>query len=296
VAENRPVHFEVHSVLNEGHWWEVHVYPREGRLDVYARDITKRKQTEAERERLLEGEARARREAERQNELRLRFLAMISHELRTPLTSIKGFATTLLADDVTWDTETQRDFIRIIDTEADKLTDMIDQLLDLSRMEAGTLRVEIRPTSPGDIIAAALQQLQTIAPQHHLNAEIPNDLPPVHADRQRIAQVLTNLVGNAAKYSPPGTAITVTAVRDGAGVRVSVADQGPGISPGDLPYMFEAFRRGSDRRTRQAKGAGLGLAICKGIVEAHGGRIWMQAQEGPGTVVSFTLPVAGYHG
>jgi two-component system sensor histidine kinase KdpD len=246
-----------------------------------------------ERAQLFEAEAAARREALRQNELRLRFLGMISHELRTPLTSIKGFASTLLAPDVEWDVDSQHDFLQTIDGEADKLTDMIGQLLDLSSIESGTLRVEPGPVAVPALLDDVLPRLAALAGQHTFTTEVPPGLPAVRADAQRIAQVLLNLVGNAAKYAPPGTRITVTAAHDGDYVRVSVADEGPGIAPEDRPHVFEAFRRGSDGHARQTKGAGLGLAICKGLVEAHGGRIWVEDHPGPGTTVSFTLPVAG---
>ncbi|MCL5994892.1 MAG: PAS domain S-box protein [Chloroflexi bacterium] len=255
-------------------------------------DITERKQAERERERLLVAEAQARREAERQSELRLRFLAMVSHELRTPLTSIKGFATTLLAHDVTWDAVTQRDFLGIIDAEVDKLTEMIDQLLDLSRLEAGMLRIHPETVPFGDALAAVLPQLRAIARDHRLMVDAPADLPAVQLDRQRLAQVLTNLVSNAAKYSARDTLITIAVRRVDGGVEVDIADEGPGIPLQERQRVFEAFRRGSDDRAWRTKGAGLGLAICKGLVEAHGGSIWIQSREGPGAVVSFKLPVA----
>jgi two-component system sensor histidine kinase KdpD len=244
--------------------------------------------------RLLEAEAEARQEAERANELRLRFLAMISHELRTPLTSIKGFATTLLAEDVSWDTVTQHDFLRIIDEEANKLTEMIEQLLDLSRLESGLLRVNPYPYRLSDILASALRQLRAITQEHRLRIEVPDDLPLVQADQQRIAQVLTNLVSNAAKYSPAQSDITVSAQPFDGAVQVNVSDHGPGIPLTEREWVFEAFRRGENKLVRHTKGAGLGLAICKGIIEAHGGRIWVaeQSQPATGTTVSFTLPVS----
>jgi PAS domain S-box-containing protein len=262
-----------------------------GRLFLF-HDITARKQTEAERERLLQAEAQARREAERANEQRLNFLAMISHELRTPLTSVKGFATTLLATDVTWDADSQRDFIETINAEADKLTDLIEQLLDLSRIESGVMRVDPQLFSLQDIVSAAMPQLETLTREHDLRTIIPTTLPAVWADRQRIVQVLTNLVGNAAKYSPVHTAIILAAEPADAYVVISVCDQGSGIAESDQPNLFQAFRRGSDERVGHVKGAGLGLAICKGLVEAHGGCIWLHEHEGPGTTVCFTLPVA----
>jgi signal transduction histidine kinase len=118
----------------------------------------------------------------------------------------------------------------------------------------------------------------------------------VRADRRRIEQVIANLLENAVKYSPSGTRIDVSARPDGQFVRVSVRDEGSGIAPQDRPYVFEAFRRGSGDQARQIKGSGLGLAICKGIVEAHGGSIWIEDGDGPGTSISFTLPVAQAHG
>ena len=180
--------------------------------------------------RLLAAEAKARREAEQANDLKMKFLAMISHELRTPLTSIKGFATTLLADDVQWPPASQRDFLQTINEEADKLGDLIEQLLDLSRLEAGTLRIPPRPQTIEHVLNTAMAQLQTVTAQHQLMLDIPADLPPLYVDADRIAQVLTNLVGNAVKYSPPQTTITVSAAHVDEAVQIDVADQGPGIA------------------------------------------------------------------
>ena len=256
------------------------------------RDISERKRTEQALAHLLEAEANARSEAERANELKLKFLAMISHELRTPLQSIKGFTTTLLADDITWDDATQRDFLRTIDAESDKLTEMIEQLLDVSRLQAGTLRVNLETQPLQKIVAAARPQIEALAQRHVLGVNVPDDLPAMRADRQRIIQVLINLVSNAAKYSPPGKAITLSARHTDGYIEVSVSDEGPGIPASEQPRLFEAFYRGSDSRIERIKGAGLGLSICKGLIAAHGGRIWIQDHTGPGATVSFTVPVA----
>jgi PAS domain S-box-containing protein len=242
--------------------------------------------------RLFEAEALARHEAEHANEMRLRFLAMISHELRTPLTSIKGFITTLLANDVTWDAQSQREFLSIANQESDKLTDMIDQLLDLSRLEAGMLNIHPVPLTINGIVVKALQQLQGITIGHLLKIDVPDMLPMVNADPQRIAQVLTNLAGNAAKYSPASTLITVSAFLAGNFVQVNVSDQGPGIAIEDRVHIFEPFHRGHSIPVGQTKGSGLGLAVCKGLIEVHGGHIWIQDPDSPGTTVSFTLPLA----
>jgi two-component system sensor histidine kinase KdpD len=283
-------------------------FPEPRDFDTETRDFAQALASECaqalERARLFETEAEARREAEsaraeaeRQSELRLRFLGMISHELRTPLTSIKGFASTLLAEDVTWDAETQRDFLQTIDREADKLTDMIGQLLDLARIEAGTLRIDPKPVSTSDILAQVLPRLQALTQDHTLEVRLTGDLPPVRADAERVGQVLINLVDNAAKYAPPRTRIAVTAGRQDAGapveyVRVSVSDEGPGIPPEDRPFVFEAFRRGSGAYSVKAKGSGLGLAVCKGLIRAHSGSIWIAESAGPGTTICFTLPVS----
>jgi signal transduction histidine kinase len=210
--------------------------------------------------------------------------------LELPLTSIKGFASTLLAEDVTWDPETQRDFLLTIDHEADKLTDMIGQLLDLARIEAGTLRIDPKPVAPGDILGQVLPQLQALTQDHTLETHLAGDLPPVRADTERVGQVLINLVGNAAKYAPRRTRIAVTATHEGDLVRVSVSDEGPGIPPQDRAHIFEAFRRGSSEYSIKTKGSGLGLAVCKGLIRAHGGKIWIEDSDQPGTTISFTLP------
>lgn len=244
-----------------------------------------------ENARLYDAEAQARREAEAANALKLQFLAMISHELRTPLTSIKGFATTLLASDISFDVESQREFVDIINAEAEKLTNLIEQLLDLSGLQGGTLRIDPEPHSVSDILTAAAPQLQILAAHHELVIDTPPDLPPVLADPQRIGQVLSNLVGNATKFAPPGSTISIVARDNIDHVIIDVIDQGPGIPPDARDYIFEAFRQIENGR-RVQEGSGLGLAICKGLVNQHGGEIWVDAEYEGGTKISFTLPVA----
>lgn len=241
--------------------------------------------------RLLETESQARQEAEKANDLKLKFLAMISHELRTPLASIKGFATTLLAEDVVWPADKQLDFLQTIDNESDKLSDLIEQLLDLSRMEAGILRIQPKKLSLHNVLDSSIAQLEAVTPEHELKLNIPPALPFIYGDEQRIAQVLTNLVGNAARYSPVGKQINISVFRSGEFIQIDVADQGPGIPPPERPLIFEAFRQLDNGTGNHTKGAGLGLAICKGLIEAHGGKIWVNDHPGSGTVMSFTLPV-----
>ena len=222
---------------------------------------------------LLEIEAKSRHEAERANEIKTRFLAMISHELRTPLTSIIGFSTTLLAEDVTWEPDEQRDFIQTIQQEANRLQELIDHLLDLSRLEAGMLPIVLESHSLNEIMEDALPQIHSLTAGQALTMHLPADLPPVYVDGKRIAQVLVNLVRNASTYAPKETEISISAnVRKGF-LQINVNDQGPGIPLDEHKKVFKAFRRGGNVESTSVKGAGLGLAICKGLVEAHGGRI-----------------------
>ncbi|HVN56058.1 MAG TPA: ATP-binding protein [Anaerolineaceae bacterium] len=240
---------------------------------------------------LLKKEEESRHEAEQANEIKTRFLAMISHELRTPLTSIKGFTTTLLAEDVTWEPEEQRDFVQTIHQEASRLQELIDHLLDLSRLEAGMLPIALERHSLQEIVLDGLPQFRVMTQKHALSIRLPMDLPPISVDARRVGQVLVNLVQNAATYSPPGTEIILTAEVRGEFLQVNVSDQGPGIPLADRKRVFQAFQRGALEENSAEKGAGLGLAICKGLVEAHGGRIWVRKQSAPGTTISFTIPL-----
>ena len=238
---------------------------------------------------LLEAEEESRHEAERANEIKTEFLAMISHELRTPLTSIIGFTTTLLAKDVTWEPGEQYDFIQTIQQEADRLQELIDHLLDLSRLEAGKLPITLKPHLLHEIIDDALPQLNILTSGKTLTINVPGDLP-VFVDAKRIAQVLVNLVRNASTYAPSGTEIKISANARGGFIQINVTDQGPGIPSSDHKKVFKAFLRGQNEENGASKGAGLGLAICKGLVEAHGGHIWIRKKATPGTTVSFTIP------
>jgi PAS domain S-box-containing protein len=240
---------------------------------------------------LLEIEAESRHEAEHANEIKTEFLAMISHELRTPLTSIIGFTTTLLADDVDWEPSEQRDFIKTIQLEADRLQELIDHLLDLSRLEAGMLPIVLEPHYLHEVIEDALPQFKILTNGQKIILHLPANLPPVNVDPKRLAQVFVNLVRNASTYAPQGTEIGISAHLQGDFVQISVSDQGPGISPADRKKVFKAFLRGQNAENSPGKGAGLGLAICKGLIEAHGGRIWIKKKSSLGATICFTVPV-----
>jgi two-component system sensor histidine kinase KdpD len=192
------------------------------------------------------------------------------------LTSIKGFTTTLLAEDVSWEPEEQRDFVQTIQQEANRLQKLIDYLLDLSRLESGMLPITLESHNLQAIMEDASPQFQTLTSGQSFTIRVPANLPPVYLDKKHIAQVLVNLVRNAATYSPKGTEINIDAhLRKGV-VQVNVIDGGPGIPPAEHKSVFRAFQRGVGAENGSVQGAGLGLAICKGLVETHGGRIWIK--------------------
>ena len=213
-------------------------------------------------------------------------LSAVSHELRTPLASIKGYVSSLLAEDVEWDENTRREFLTIISEEADRLQRLVSNLLDMSRLEAGTLIIRRDAYQLQDIISRALRGVPHT--DHVLQIEVPDDLPPVYVDAARIEVVLRNLIENAQKYTPPGGIIRVRASLSNGEVVVRVEDRGPGIPPEHREHIFDRFYRMPGVR---AGGAGLGLAICKGFVQAHGGRIWVEDNPEGGAVFVFTLPI-----
>ncbi len=227
---------------------------------------------------------------EEQERLRAEFLGMVSHELRMPLTSIWGSSMALLEDTAELDPAVMRQFVRIILDQVGSMRTLIDDLLDVARIETGALPVDPEPAEVAALVDRARSAYTSAGGRNHLAIEIEPDLPLVMADRRRIVQVIGNLLSNAARHSPEDSVIRVSAVREGGQVEVSVADRGRGIPAEDLPLLFRKFSR---REDRDAGGdTGLGLAICKGIVEAHGGRIRAES-DGPGLGArfAFTLPV-----
>ncbi len=227
---------------------------------------------------------------EEQERLRAEFLAMVSHELKMPLTTIMGATTALLSAAGNLEPAEMRQFFRIIADRAEHMRELIGDLLDVARIETGTLPVDPEPAEVAALVDRARNVYTSAGGRHHLAMETESGLPLVMADRGRIVQVIGNLLSNAARHSPESSVIRVSAVREGGHVEVSVSDQGRGIPAGDLPLLFRKFSRREDRDT--AGDTGLGLAICKGIVEAHGGRIRAES-DGPGLGArfAFTLPV-----
>ena len=218
------------------------------------------------------------------------FISMVSHELRTPLHHIKGFATTLLQTDVEWDPETQRDFLESINRESDRLSNLVEKILHLSRLEAEGLPMEKEWWRVEDIVDGALQRRRSLVADREVRLALAPDLPSLYVDGREIEVVLINLLENAVKYSEPGTPITVGAELQGEDVVFWVADQGVGIPEEHQAQIFERFYR-VDGTRRRVSGTGLGLAICKRIVEAHGGRIWVESEPGVGSTFYFSLPV-----
>ncbi len=218
--------------------------------------------------------------------MRAEFLAMVSHELRAPLTSIKGSAATVLGSSEDMDPGVVRQFFRIIEDQADHMHELVSDLLDVARIETGTLAVSPEPAEIVALVDQARNGFANADGANHLDIDIDPNLPLVMADKRRIVQVLRNLLSNAARYSSESSAIGVTVVRDGVHVAVSVSDEGRGIPADSLPHLFRMFSRA--KSDDHSDDTGLGLAICKGIIEAHGGRIWAES-EGPGTGARFTF-------
>ncbi|MYH31495.1 MAG: response regulator [Acidobacteria bacterium] len=225
--------------------------------------------------------------------LQAEFLGMVSHELRAPLTSIKGSAAALLRPSPELDPAELREFHRIIDEQTDHMLDLIGDLLDAGRIEAGTVKVPAEPPHVAGLVDGARSSDLSGGGRQAVRIDLPADLPQVMADRRRIVQVLNNLLSNASRHSPDVSPIRVAAAPDGVHVAISVSDEGQGVTPEQLPHLFRKHAVAGGDRDRRAGGYGLGLAICKGLVEAHGGRIRAESGgPGQGTRFTFTIPVA----
>jgi len=233
-------------------------------------------------------------ELRRLEKVRQDFVANVSHELRTPLSSIKGYAETLL-DGAVEDKGHAREFIGIIHQESDRLANLINDLLDLARIESGNMELS---KAPFDVLAVAKRAVESMGGQARAKSiklgitAFSGVLPLAVGDEFGFRQVLTNLLDNALKYTPEGGGVTISVEAAGGFLQVNVADTGIGISPADIPRIFERFYRVDKARSREAGGTGLGLSIVKHIVQAHGGRVWVESAPGSGSVFSFTIPSA----
>jgi signal transduction histidine kinase len=235
---------------------------------------------------------RLHRAAQREMQARDDFVASTSHELRTPLSHIKGFVSTLRTTDTIWDAETRDDFLAEIEHEADRLAKLVENMLDMSRIDSGGVDASVRSaTMPSALVTAGIERVGSSLGAHSLEIQVPEDLPPVLVDSSQVERVLANLLDNAAKYSPPGEPIGLVGRLAGDSVNLRVEDRGLGIPPEHLERVFEPFFREPTGGYPAKPGTGLGLAICRSIIRAQGGRIWAEQRAGGGAAFVFTLPV-----
>jgi two-component system phosphate regulon sensor histidine kinase PhoR len=235
-------------------------------------------------------------ELRRLQRIRAEFIDNLSHELRTPLTTVRLLTETLARDlDETPVPERIREGIEKIDVESGHLVQMVNELLDLAKVEQGPTRLYLDDVDLGEVVRATLERIRLFADRQgvSLGVEVPGDLPTVRGDEERLGQLLINLLHNAVKFSPGGGEVVVRARRTGEEVVVAVVDQGVGIPRAELPRIFERFYKVDKARIRGTGGTGLGLSIARHIAEAHGGRVWVESTEGAGSTFSFALPVAG---
>lgn len=233
--------------------------------------------------------------AEREvNQMKNEFVSTVSHELRTPLTSIKGYVDLILDGEAGDINDIQREFLQIVKQNGDRLVDLINDLLDISRIESGRIHLKIQPIDIGDAVAGAIDTFKAVLDQTDMSVrtKITKNLPHAAGDRDRVGQVLINLISNAIKYSPGGGSVTVTAKQRDDQILVCVTDTGIGISKEDQEHLFSKFYRVDSSLTRDIGGTGLGLSICKTIIELLGGQIWVDSGVGKGSSFSFTLPIA----
>jgi two-component system phosphate regulon sensor histidine kinase PhoR len=221
------------------------------------------------------------------------FVANVSHEFRTPLTAIQGFAETLLAGALD-DPTNRRRFVEIIREHAARLARLTEDLLKLSRIEAGQLKLDFHPVSVTQLIDSCVEtaQLKAVPRQLNLNIQVPQELPRVRGDANSLQEVLQNLLDNALQYTPAGGTIDVSALSSDGHVIVTVADNGIGIPQAEQERIFERFYRVDAARSREAGGTGLGLSIARHIMDAHGGKLWVESAVGEGSRFHFSIPVA----
>ncbi|MDD5700707.1 MAG: ATP-binding protein [Dehalococcoidales bacterium] len=240
----------------------------------------------------LEAELTERKKFEELNKLKSDLISIVSHEFRSPLSTIKGYSTMLVDYDDKIEKGERIQSLKSIDKSVDRLVGLVDQLLDVQRMDAGLLKLHKELTDPAMLINQTLIEARLRFPDYRFKMELPTDgLPLVDLDVNRILQVLDNLINNAVKYSAKGTEVSVSARRNNTDLIFSVTDQGPGIPENDLERIFDRMYRIEQKAESAIPGLGLGLSICRGIVEAHGGRIWAESKIGQGSRFVFMLPL-----
>ncbi len=248
----------------------------------------------AQRETLATRLREAYEEAETER-LRSALFASLSHDLKTPLASITGAVTALQQYAELYDTAARDELVSTIQDEAERLTRFVTNLLDMARLEAGGIVLDRQPVDLGEVVGTALQRTAPVLADHRVAVDLAPDLPMLELDAVLLEQVLVNLLDNAAKYAPPGSTVTLEGRRHGDAVALTVADEGPGLAPGDVAHIFEKFYRGADAGDRRRAGTGLGLAICRGFAEALGGTIAAANRtDRPGAVFTITFPRATF--
>jgi signal transduction histidine kinase len=221
------------------------------------------------------------------------FISVVSHELKTPVSIIKGYAGTLRRQDANWSPEVMQDSLAVIEEEADNLTDLIDSLLEVSRLQAGTFNLEMSEDVQLNRVAEnTARKFGNQADSHQIKVQFAEDFPPIWGDERRLGQVMNNLISNAIKYSPDGGDIVIRGEIHPQHVTVAVRDSGIGIPEHQQHRIFQKFSRLDNALSRKTEGTGLGLFLCKAIIEAHNGRIWFHNNpDGPGTTFTFSLPI-----
>jgi two-component system sensor histidine kinase KdpD len=241
-----------------------------------------------ERALLVQTETRAK-ILEESDRLKSALLSLVSHELRTPLVTIKAAATSLRSGEVDWHSPARAELLCVLEEEVDRMNQLIADLLSMSRLESGALKLQRQWNVLAEIVDTTIARMEPVTRQHRLDVSVPEDLPLIPVDLMLMQQVFTNLLSNCIKYAPPNTTVTIKArVQDASTLLVQVSNQGPFVPDQDLEHIFDKFYRIT--ATDRIPGVGLGLSICKGIIEAHGGRIW--AENLPdGFAFLFTLPL-----
>ncbi len=263
----------------------------EAKIEALSQALERERQT---RERLEAELAEARAAAEAAEQARQEFISLVTHELRVPMTSIKGYSDLLLKGVMGPLTDMQRTYMGVIRINVERMARMVSDLSDINKIEGHRLKLEIDAVPIAEAVEAALRPYRARIEEKNqtLTVNVPDTLPPVRANRERLVQIVGNLVSNAHNYTPEGGQITITASTEGNTVHLAVQDNGIGILEEEQPRVFEKFFRASDEETRQIPGNGLALHVTKLLVELQGGRIWFESRRGEGSTFHITLPTA----
>lgn len=252
-------------------------------------ELNQRKRVEKGLARSLAAQRAANEELKRVNKIRRDFVSVVSHEFRTALTGIQGFSQMMRDEDFT--TEEIKEMSSDIYDDATRLNRMISEMLDLDRMESGRITLDLERVDISEIITKVANQIRPTTSRHQINLQLDDSIPKLLVDRDKLTQVITNLLTNAVKYSPKGGKITVGSCLEGEVAHVCVVDEGVGISPEALEKLFEPYARAESEKTRYIQGTGLGLAISRQIIGLHGGNIWAESEPGAGSAFHFTVPL-----